>query len=186
MGGRIGEMVIADTSDAMAGLTRLEVVMPEAIEEGAREVYRFLIDYHSQMDWRGSNWFPGPASGQFAANVVKGWQPPVIAGNTATIENTFGLLSWKVTGGTITPKNAQALAIPLMGTAKGVSPLNYFTPLFRVGSALMRRQIGGQLEAAYALARSVTQAPWPGALPDNADVAQVFMDGVRPVLEAAA
>jgi hypothetical protein len=113
--------------------------------------------------------------------VVNGWQAPVVSGNSATVENTFGLLAWKVSGGTISPKNAQALTIPLVSEAKGV-PARSLPGLFIAGSALVR-QVGQQLEAVYALARSVTQAPWPGALPDNDKVAQAFLDGVQPILQ---
>lgn len=161
----------------------------DAITAAADGVYRYLIDYHSGMDWRGSNWIPGPNSGEFAQNVVKGWQPPEIAGDTAKIVNTFGLLSWKVTGGTITPKQAQALTIPLTTAAKGSSAPNFPGILFRTGNALsiqLSRRVGGAIQPQYALVKSVTQAPWPGAMPSDEQIAEAASHAVMAALELPA
>lgn len=159
-------------------LDRLENVAPELLEIGGRAVFDFLRDYHSKMDWKGSNWFPGPYSGEFAENVVKGWQEPVLSGNTVTILNTFGLLAWKVSGGTIAPKRAKALAIPLIPWARGVTASDYGAmrgqELFREGNALFQ-VIGRKVEAVYALARSVSQKPWPGAMPPEENIRETFV-----------
>lgn len=176
----------------------------DAIGAAADGVYRYLIDYHSEMDWRGSNWIPGPQSGEFAQNVVKGWQPPEIAGDTARIVNTFGLLAWKVTGGTITPKQAGALTIPLTTAAKGV-PAPQFqagwglprhpgtgrfisrqaAALVRTGNALSL-VLGKQIYPQYALAKSVTQEPWPGAMPEQEAIQQAASQAVSEAIREAA
>lgn len=175
--------VVIDASGAMQKFNQLATLVPDCLQAGSVGAFDFFRDYHSKMTWRGSRWIPGGNSGQFAVNVVNGWQAPAVAGNTATVANTFELLAWKVSGGTIRPVRAQALAIPLVSEAKGVPPRT-FGNLFIAGSALVR-QVGKQLEAVYALSRSVTQAPWPGALPDEADTVQAFLDGIQPVLTAA-
>ena len=133
------------------------------------------------MDWRGQRWMPGADSGQFAKNVLEGWQQPKSDGKGGyEIRNTFGLLSWKVTGGTITPKRAQALTIPLV-PAKRVPARAFEDKLFRAGQALVHK-IGNQLEAVYALKKSVTQKSWPGALPPLEEVEKVFNDALIDAL----
>src|SRR5215475_1140449 len=153
---------------------------------GGKAVYDFLRAYHLKMDWKGPNWFPGPYSGQFAQKVVQGWQAPVISGESVSINNTFGLLDWKIRGGTITPKRGKALAIPLIPAARGLYASEYPAArgqqLFREGSALFQ-VMGGRAEAVYALARSVTQGPWPGAMPQDNDIRQAFTEATQQYLE---
>ena len=131
----------------------------------------------------------GPRSNQFWQEVVRGWQDPVVSGKRVVITNTFGLLHWKTTGGTITPKRARMLTIPLVPEAKGLTVAEFVaeegTPLFRAGNALCRR-IGKKLEAIYALSASVTQAPWPGAMPPDAELKEVFADSARKQIQQIA
>jgi hypothetical protein len=153
--------------------------MPEAVlQAGGDALYDYLKDYHGKMDWKGSRWMPGPASGQFARDVVEGWQQPVVSGTTVTLRNTFGLLAWKISGGTITPKTAHRLTIPLTGGAKGVPARQFPGGLFRAGNALCQK-VGQKLEAIYALKESVTQAPWPGAMPTDEQLASAFTKGAE-------
>lgn len=143
----------------------------------------FFRDYHLRfrMKWRGSKYMLGPRSNMFWQEVVAGWEDPHTSGGIIFLHNKFGLLSWKVTGGTIIPKIARMLTIPLIPDAKGISAREFAaeegTPLFRIGNALMRR-IGKQLEAVYALKSSVQQDPWPGALPTNDQIAEVYKQSV--------
>lgn len=143
----------------------------------------YLRAYHGKMDWRGPRYM-SPSLG-FAQKVVAGWQDPVVSGNRVTITNTFGLLSWKLTGGTITPVNAQWLTIPLVSEAKGKSVAEFragsSTPLFRAGNALCQK-ISGQLVAIYALSKGVTQAPTKGAMPTNEALATVFVSAAKAQL----
>jgi hypothetical protein len=138
----------------------------------ANAVVQFLRAYHGEeARWRGSNWM-SPSLG-FAQKVVEGWQDPVQHGNEIVIENTFGLLDWKVTGGTIVPRNATMLAIPLVSEAKGVSARDFNGKLFRVGNALCEA-IDKGVRAVYALKESVTQDPWPGAMPPNSSLESLY------------
>jgi hypothetical protein len=150
---------------------------------GAQAGYEFLKDYHSKMDWKGDRYLgAGPNSGQFARDIVEGWQAPVRSGqNTATVVNTDGLLAWKVTGGTISAQNVQYLTIPVVADAKGVPARAYPQKLFRAGNALCIK-LGQQVQAIYALKQSVTQQPWPGAMPDDAELEKVFYNAVRSEL----
>jgi hypothetical protein len=155
--------------------------MPETImEAGATSLYNYLKEYHTKMDWKGPHWMPGPDSGQFARKVVEGWQKPQISGLTVSIRNTFGLLGWKMSGGTITPRTASRLTIPLVPGAKGVAAREFPGGLFRAGNALCRK-VGQKLEAIYALKESVTQAPWPGALPTDEQLTEAFIKGTERV-----
>jgi|SRR5215475_2895780 len=179
-------VTITLSPEFQARLARLGNIAPVLLSVGGEAVYAFLRDYHSKMDWKGPNWFPGPYSGQFAQNVVQGWQRPVVSGDSVTIRNTFGLLDWKIRGGTITPKRAKALAIPLIPAARGLYASEYPAArgqqLFREGSALFQ-VMGGRAEAVYALARSVTQGPWPGAMPQDNDIRQAFTEATQQYLE---
>ncbi len=172
-----------------AGLTRLlrgsEVVASAAVlQRAGQAVTDYLRRYHAGMDWKGSGWIP-PSLG-FAKKVVAGWQPPAVSGNRVTVTNTFGLLKWKVTGGSITPKTASFLTIPLISEAKGKSVAEFKAgssePLFRAGNAICRK-LGGRLQAVYALSKGVTQAPWKDALPSEDALALVFTTAVQLELE---
>jgi hypothetical protein len=151
------------------------------IAEAAEGAYAFLREYHSKVEWRGPRWIPRPSSGAFARNVVEGWLEPVITGNTATIRNTFGLLAWKTTGGTISAKRAKALTIPLTTAARS-KPAGQFPGLFRLGQTLSKR-LGNRIEAQYALKKSVSQKPWPGALPPETDVAEAAISAAAEAMQ---
>lgn len=155
----------------------------EPVQSGAQAGYEFLRDYHSKMDWKGDRYLgPGPNSGQFARDIVEGWQPPVMQGkNQATVVNTDRLLAWKITGGPIYAQNAQYLTIPLVPEAKGVPARQYPEKLFKAGNALCIK-LGDQVRAIYALKPSVYQQPWPGAMPDDEDLQAVFVGKVQTEL----
>jgi hypothetical protein len=170
-------------------LAEIAALSSVVLAQAGRDVADYLRRYHTRFrqKWQGDRYMAGPRSNLFWQQVVAGWQDPVVSGKRVTITNTFGLLEWKTTGGTITPKRAQMLTIPLVPEAKGLSVAEFVaeegTPLFRVGNALMRR-IGKQLEGIYALKASVTQQPWPGAMPEQAEIKEVFADSVRRQVRA--
>lgn len=122
----------------------------------------------------------------------------------AVISNNASYYSFKVTGGTITPKRAKALTIPLIREAKGlyasVYQQNTGNRLFTIkgknalfertssvttGSRGKRGQSGASaiktftIRAVYALVASVTSKEWPGALPDEGLIASAFADQWR-------
>ena len=173
------------------GLTRIlrgsEVVAGAAVlQRAGQAVTDYLRRYHANFasGWKGSHWM-SPSLG-FAGQVVKGWQNPVVSGNRVTVTNTFGLLRWKLTGGTIVPVKAQWLTIPLISEAKGKSVAEFragsSVPLFKAGNAICRK-LGNRLEAVYALSEGVHQSPWPGALPPDDALALVFTTAVNLELE---
>jgi hypothetical protein len=167
-------------------LQRLGGLPQEALPVGAEAVYEYLKDYHSQMDWKGPRWMAGAGSGQFAQDVVAGWQKPVISGSSAVIRNTFGLLDWKIKGGTIGLRRAEWLTIPVIPAAKGLSVAEYRAAsnevLFKAGRALCHR-IGKKIEAVYALTKTVTQFPTKNAMPTNEALKEVFIGAVLELVK---
>jgi hypothetical protein len=165
-------------------LSEIAALSSIVLNQAGRDTADWLRRYHTRFrqKWQGPRYMVGPRSNLFWQQVVAGWQGPVVSGKKVTITNTFGLLKWKTTGGTITPKRARMLTIPLVPDAKGLTVAEYEaeegTPLFRAGNALCRR-IGKRLEAIYALKGSVTQAPWPDAMPPDDEIKKVFTDSVR-------
>jgi hypothetical protein len=160
----------------------LEQFTQEALEVAGLELYEFLVDYHADIDWKEGRWFPGAYSGEFAQKVVSGWQYPDVQGNTVVLRNTFGLLRWKTTGGTITPQRASKLTIPLVSMARGRSAAEYQSAtgdrLFRAGSALCRK-IGKKIEAIYALSYGVSQREYPKAMPKDSEMVRVIDRSIR-------
>lgn len=184
----IGEVTVKIEVDAskfkrqLEKLNRLPVV---ALEAGGDYLWAYLIEYHSRMDWQGEDWFPGEYSGQFAQKVVEGWQKPTRFGRTIRIRNTFGLLKWKTTGGSIRPKRAPYLTIPLVPEARGKLVGQFASEsgerLFKAGNALCRK-IGKKIEAVYALSKGVQQFPVARAMPSQHDMEVEVNKGVRMAL----
>lgn len=168
--------VQVQVSNLQERLDRIGRLPQEVLEDGSQAIYDFLVEYHSQMDWKGSDWFAGSRSGEFAKSVVQGWQPPRQSGNSVEIRNTFGLLAWKVRGGTITPQRATHLTIPVISESRGLSVAEFSSAtgqkLFRAGQALCRK-VGQKVEAVYALSLGVRQRPWPDAMPSNQELRRV-------------
>jgi hypothetical protein len=159
----------------------------DLMTEAGLAVTDYLKAYHTRFanKWRGSHYLSGSNAGHFAQEVVRGWQNPIVTANKVTIRNSFGLLSWKVKGGTIRPVRAKMLTIPLIPAAKGISAHEFQAgtglKLFRVGNALMMR-IGKRLQGVYALKASVKQAPWPGAMPEDSALKDIFVRAAQNVL----
>ena len=161
----------------------------ELNEVGARSATSASIDYHrgfnSENGWRGSNYLAGPGrrSGDFAQNITLGGNFVTASKQGATIRNSAPFYAHKVTGGTITPKRAKALTIPMVSEAVGRRARDYQSAtgnlLFRVmgKKALFEKTEGGGIRAVYALVKQVTQKPWPGALPDRDLLEDSFTKG---------
>ncbi len=175
-------------------------------------------EYHREFDaaggWKGKRYLGGnPRAGEFGARVAQGWMLSDVQRDGLTISNSAEHLSHKVTGGTITPKRARALTIPLIREASGITARDYVritgNKLFTIkgksalferidtvtsGSARGRR---GQAAASairksgirpvFALVRSVTHRPWPNALPPEGRLADTYVraykDGLTEILE---
>ena len=165
--------------------SRLSYAESNALFKAGEDMSAWFRRYHVRFreKWRGSHYMSGPNSNLFWQRIVAGWQEPKRVGfGKIEIQNTFGLLKWKVTGGSIFPLVAKLLTIPLVSEAKGISAREFSavesTPLFRAGNVLARR-IGKSLEPIYALKDSVHQDPWPGAMPDDAIMREVFATNFR-------
>jgi hypothetical protein len=102
------------------------------------------------------------------------------------IRNTFGLLDWKIKGGTIGLRRAEWLTIPVIPAAKGLSVAEYRAAsnevLFKAGRALCHR-IGKKIEAVYALTKAVTQFPTKNAMPTNEALKEVFIGAVLELVK---
>lgn len=182
-------------------------------EVGGRAAVVAATEYHRELDqsggWRGPRYLgKGPNDGgDFGADVARGWMYRAATIDSATIANNAAYYAFKVRGGTITPKRAKCLTIPLIQEARGLYASVYaqntghrlFTikgrnALFErtdgqtTGSRGRRGQAGStairtsNIRAVYALVRSVTMTPWPNALPPDKVIGEAFVDGYRKAL----
>jgi len=178
------KIAIKESETFVARMAALRGLSNMVLMQAGRDVADYLRRYHTRFrqKWQGPRYMAGPRSNLFWQEIVRGWGEPVISGKKVVITNTFPLLRGKVEGQDIYPVRAKMLTIPLLPESKGLSAAEFVaeegTPLFRVGNALCRR-IGKKLEAVYALSAGVHQPPWPGALPPQEDLKQVFADSVR-------
>lgn len=178
------KVTVTESATFAARMAQLRSMGNTVLLQAGRDVATYLRTYHTRFrqKWQGPRYMAGPRSNLFWQQVVAGWQDPVVSGKRVTITNTFGLLHWKTTGGTIYPVAARMLTIPLIPDAKGLTAAEFVaeegTPLFRAGNALCRR-IGKQLQAIYALKESVTQQPTEGAMPEDAVLKEVFADSAK-------
>lgn len=142
----------------------------------------------------------GRKSTGFGAQIANGWNFQRASKFRATIANSAPLYAHKVNGGTITPKRAKALTIPMIPEAHGRSAADYQifsgNRLFTIkGKRALFERVGGEVTASrgrgrrtagatkvktsairpvYALLKSVNQRPWPGALPPSNLLAEAF------------
>jgi hypothetical protein len=163
---------------------------PQAIlAVAARAILNYLKGYHRDFadKWKGGRYMEGGRSGQFAQQVIEGWQPAQSSGGgEATITNIFPLFAHKVTGGPIVPKRVSMLTIPLIPEAKGRMAAEFATSLgkalFRRGNALGYNE-GKQFIPAYALSKGVNQAPWPGAMPADSELQSEFSNAINRAID---
>lgn len=190
-------------------------------QQGGMAARNAAVAYHREFDqsggWRGKRYL-GPSQNDgtdFGATVASGWQlEPDATASGVSISNDAAHYAYKVHGGTITPKRAGALTIPLIREAKGVRASVYVQntgrKLFTIrgknalfertettvtGSRGRRGQAGATairksaVRAVYALVKSVTQAPWPGALPPDDVISGAFVEayhaGLIRILDAS-
>ena len=159
----------------------------EINEVAGRAAVNAAIKYHREFDkaggWRGKRYLgTGKKDGSsFGSSVAAGWFFKESDKTGAVIANNADHYAFKVRGGTITPKRAKFLTIPLIREAAGlyasVYQQNTGRRLFRPKGkdVLMERTEGGTARSVYALVKSVTQGPWPRAVPDEDLIAQAFV-----------
>ncbi len=191
----------------------------DIIKQSGRAAVNAAIKYHRDFDqaggWKGQQYLgPGPNDGSsFGSSVASGWSLQSFDRDGAVISNDASYYAFKVTGGTITPKRAKALTIPLIQAAKKIHASAYQentgNRLFTIkgknalferletitsGARGKRGQAGATpirqsgIRAVYALVASVTMGPWPGAVPDDDLLATAFVEqwreGLADIIEA--
>lgn len=124
---------------------------------------------------------------QWWRHIETAWQVKSIVGNRATLENDAIGFSHKITGGTIRAKRKKFLTIPIDPRAHGLTAKEFsqkVSPLFRVKNILAMQEDDGTVKGIFALKKSVTQKPWPNALPPEPQYVNAFLAGVLDSLIA--
>jgi hypothetical protein len=156
--------------------------------------------------WKGKRYLgPSTDGSSYGSEVTQAWSFQSADQRGATITNDARHLKFKSTGGTVVPKRTKFLTIPLIAEARGRRAADYEifarTNLFLIkGKRALFERVGGEvtgkrgkgksaagastiksntIRAVYALVRSVTHKPWPGALPPNNLLSDAFMDRYR-------
>lgn len=182
----------------------MKIVDPETLEAANRESGEYLRDYlASWYDEKGrEHWInaslpthgPGRMSTGWFSSIARKWFLSSADSSGAVITNPDedGSLRHKITGGTIRAKNAMALTVPLVPEAHGRRAADYRSEigeLFTIPnkSALFEVVEGGGVRAVYALCKSITQDPWPNAIPSDDELAAAygvkFMDALAASLD---
>ena len=145
------------------------------------EAQQSMHAFNQAGGWRGKRYMTGPGrrQGDFGADIADGWNFRTASKDGATISNGAPYYRFKVTGGTITPRRAKALTIPMLPEAVGRTAREYETDtgnrLFTIkGKKALFRKDGESVKAVYALVARVKQDPWPRALPNTERLAKEF------------
>ena len=123
---------------------------------------------------------PGRKVTQWWRSTETGWAMTQPNSYTASFVNGTIGLAHKVTGGTIRAKRKKFLTIPVDPKAHGLDAKTFartIAPLFQAKGMLMYvDEQTADVKAAYALKKSITQRPWPGALPPEASYLDAFVN----------
>ena len=123
---------------------------------------------------------PGRKVTQWWRSTETGWTMKQPNSYTASFINGTVGLAHKVTGGTIRAKRKKFLTIPVDPKAHGLDAKTFartIAPLFQAKGMLMYvDEQTADVKAAYALKKSITQRPWPGALPPEASYLDAFVN----------
>jgi hypothetical protein len=125
---------------------------------------------------------PGRKKTQWWRKISKSWSIIGASGNGATLRSKGVIgFSHKVTGGTIRARRAKFLTIPIIPEAHGLTAKTYsrtIAPLFAVKGVLAQADPNSAsgIKPVFALKRSITQKPWPGALPPEKLYTEAFAD----------
>lgn len=186
--------VLIDEGALDAKLVALDdfLIDPERSVLSAGEAVKEYVQlYHEDFHtgWRGDHYLSGPVSGRWETEVAADWQAPIqVDANTVLIQNTNPTLAHKILGGTIVPVEAGALTIPLVGEAKGIRAAEYEefsgNKLFHPkGKNILAIKSGDEIVPIYALRSSVSQEPWPGAMPEVEAIQGIFDNAFAIELE---
>lgn len=186
----VGIKVIVDnlneTKLAMIKLTEPNL-RSDAIKQGsisALDEIRAYYNGRGRLPWINPSL---PTHG--AGRKLSGWWLATASGWSITKANRAGVtfsngaigLAHKVTGGTIRAKRRKFLTIPIVPEAHAVSARDYsrrISPLFRVKGVLAEKDDNDPdgIRAVYALKKSVTQKPWPNALPPESSYVDALIN----------
>lgn len=178
------------TGDQEAKLATLRLASPsmrrEAVNDGGIAALNVIKRYYGskgRFPWMNTSLpthGPGRVPTQWWRSTETGWtmrQPNTFSVNF--INGTIGL-AHKVTGGTIRAKRKKFLTIPVDPKAHGLTAKTFsrtIAPLFQAKGMLMYvDEQTADVKAAYALKRSVTHRPWPGALPPESSYLDAFVN----------
>lgn len=179
-----GNNVISVTNDTMtAEMNRLlaQAKNPRGIlAAGGRAVRNFLVRHFRKLDRENPNALGG-ARTHFWLQVGRSVQNPEITNTTATVSVSDPRYAHKVYGGTIRAKRHRNLTIPRTPEAHGkaaeVLESELGIELVAIGDVDAGQGVlaeilpNGGMRVHYVLRPSVTQDPWPGALPDADEIA---------------
>ena len=180
----------------------MKIAAPETLESANRESGEYLRDYlASWYDGKGrEHWInnslpthgPGRMATGWFSNIARKWFLSSADASGAVISNPDedGSLRHKIKGGTITAKNSGALTIPLVPEAHGRRVADYQSEigeLFTIPNknALFEAVDGGGVRAVYALRQSITQDPWPDAIPIGEELISAYGVKLMDVLAAS-
>lgn len=123
---------------------------------------------------------PGRKMTQWWRSTETAWAMTQPNTYTASFNNGTIGLAHKVTGGTIRAKRKKFLTIPVDPRAHGLDAKTFgrtIAPLFQAKGMLMYEdEQTADVKAAYALKKSITQRPWPGALPPESSYLDAFLN----------
>lgn len=123
---------------------------------------------------------PGRKVTQWWRSTETGWSMQQPNSYTASFVNGTVGLAHKVTGGTIRAKRKKFLTIPVDPKAHGLDAKTFartIAPLFQAKGMLMYvDEQTADVKAAYVLKKSITQRPWPGALPPESTYLDAFVN----------
>lgn len=213
---KIEDQLSDDLRALLASVTGQQ--MADINEVGAKGAVESAEKYHGDFDkagkWSRSTLSRVTAGSKFGSDITNAWSFRSATADGAEIGNNSQIFAHKVNGGTIRPKRAKALTIPMIDEARGVSAAAYeiatgrrlftipgrnvlFEQTATASESVRNRTYGrmkngrrvqvsarGGIRGVYALVKSVTQGPWPGAMPDEDSLAEGFFEGWKGGLYA--
>lgn len=182
---------VAITGDRRVKLDLIDLASPaqqkKAVTEGGRAALDVIKSYYRSKGrpfWVNpalSTHGPGRKRTQWWRDTETKWfMKQQSDSSSVSFENGMIGLAHKVTGGTIRAKRKKFLTIPVDPKAHGLDAKTFartIAPLFQAKGMLMYvDEQTADVKAAYALKKSITQRPWPGALPPEASYLDAFVN----------
>jgi hypothetical protein len=184
------DIKVAITGDQAAKLAALRLADPaarrSAIYDGGVAALNVVRSYYAGRGRFG--WInpslpthgPGRVPSQWWRSTETGWALRQTNSYSVNLVNATIGLAHKITGGTIRAKRRKYLTIPVTPEAHNLTAKTFsrtIAPLFQAkGMLLFKDPQTDEVKAAYALKRSVTHRPWPGALPPENSYLDAFVN----------